>query len=88
MRVLLAVLAMSLCGCGTSPRPLEDLPQPKPLEAMAPCEIQLCVLRPEIVNLDHPDQLAMILACKIADDEAYRRCEAKQSAFSSWIKAH
>jgi len=49
------------------------------------CQIQLCTLRPEIVNLEVKDQLAMILACKIADAEAYRKCEAKHDALAKWI---
>lgn len=54
---------------------------------MAPCQIQLCTLRPEIVNLDPADQFAMILACKIADSEAYRKCELKQKALAEWVRA-
>lgn len=54
---------------------------------MAPCQIQLCTLRPEIVNLEFKDQLAMILACKVADAEAYRRCEAKHRALAEWVSS-
>lgn len=53
---------------------------------MQPCSQQLCTLRPEIVNLELKDQLAMILACKIADAEAYRKCEAKQEALAGWVE--
>lgn len=53
---------------------------------MAPCVIQLCTLRPEIVNLEFKDQLALLLACKIADAEAYRKCQAKQEALADWVK--
>ncbi len=49
--------------------------------------MQLCTLRPEIVNLELQDQLAMILACHIADAESYRRCALKQKTLSEWIKA-
>ena len=52
---------------------------------MQPCSLQLCTLRPEIVNLDLPDQLAMILACKIADAEAYRLCSLKQETLAEWV---
>lgn len=47
--------------------------------------MQLCTLRPEIANLELADQLAMILACHVADAEAYRRCALKQEALSEWI---
>lgn len=55
---------------------------------MQACQIQLCTLRPEIVNLDIADQFAMILACKIADAEAYRKCEAKHAALVKWVGAN
>ena len=45
----------------------------------------MCKLRPEIVNLDFADQMALILGCKEADAEAYRRCSVKQKALSDWI---
>lgn len=86
MRALLVASAMSLSACSTTP-PSQDLPRPLPIEAMAPCSLQLCMLRPEIVNLELKDQLAMILACKIADAESYRRCEAKQAALSDWVRS-
>jgi hypothetical protein len=53
---------------------------------MQPCQAQMCTLRPEIVNLDIEDQLAMILACHLADMEAYRRCEAKHKALVEYVK--
>ncbi len=84
MRVLVLALALTLCGCGTTP--LVQVPRPKPVEAMVPCQIQLCMLRPEIVNLELQDQLAMILACKLADAEAYRRCSLKHSALVEHIE--
>jgi hypothetical protein len=46
---------------------------------------QLCVLRPEIVALEIQDQLAMLLACKLADAEAYRRLELKHKTLVEWI---
>lgn len=52
---------------------------------MEPCARELCKLRPEIVNLELSDQLAMILACHVANAESYRRCEIKQAALSEWI---
>ena len=30
---------------------------------------------------------AMLLACRIADAEAYRQCEIKQRALADWIRA-
>ena len=53
---------------------------------MQPEPPQLCFLRPEIVNLEVQDQLAMLLACHIADAETYRRLEIKHRALSDWIK--
>lgn len=47
---------------------------------------QLCVLRPEITNLDFSDQLALILGCHVADAETYRRLEAKHAALVNWIE--
>lgn len=44
------------------------------------------MLRPEIVALEFPDQMAMILACREADAEAYRRCELKHAALAEHIK--
>ncbi len=84
MRVLVLVLVMSLSGCGTAPP--TSVPKPLPIEAMEPCQIQLCKLRPEITQLDFPDQMAMLLACKEADAEAFRRCALKQAALSNWVK--
>lgn len=52
---------------------------------MQACQIQLCTLRPEIVNLEIPDALAMMLACKIADAEAYRKCALKQKALADFV---
>lgn len=46
---------------------------------------QLCTLRPEIVNLEIQDQLAMLLACHLADAETYRRLELKHKALADWI---
>lgn len=53
---------------------------------MAACPIQLCTIRPEIVNLELKDQLAMLLACRIADANAYFKCSAKQQAEAKWIE--
>jgi hypothetical protein len=38
----------------------------------------MCKLRPEIVNLELEDQLAMISACHIADAIAYAKCGAEK----------
>lgn len=57
------------------------------MQAMAPCARQLCVLRPEFDGLSLDDQAAMLLACRIADAEAYRQCEIKQRALADWIRA-
>ena len=47
---------------------------------------QLCKLRPEITQLDFADQLALILACKERDSEAYRKLEIKHAALRDWIE--
>lgn len=54
---------------------------------MAPCARQMCVLRPEFDGLSLDDQAAMLLACRLADAEAYRACEVKQRALADWIRA-
>ena len=53
---------------------------------MQPCA-QLCKLRPEIVNLDLPDQLALIRGCHEADAAAYSSCAATRERLIDWIKA-
>lgn len=55
---------------------------------MQRCPQQLCTLRPEIVKLDLADQLAMLLACRIADAHTYFTCKAKQEAAAAWIERH
>jgi hypothetical protein len=55
---------------------------------MQRCPAQLCTLRPEVVNLDLADQIAMILACRIADAHTYFTCRAKQEAAAAWIEKH
>ncbi len=46
----------------------------------------MCQLRPEIVNLDLPDQLAMVQACDIANANAYAKCGAKLLTVSDALK--
>ena len=53
---------------------------------MAACPVQLCTIRPEVVNLELKDQLAMLLACRIADAGTYFKCAAKQATEAAWIK--
>jgi hypothetical protein len=55
---------------------------------MQPCAAQLCTLRPELVNLEFADQVAMVLACRIADAAAFFKCSAKQAAEAAWIEKH
>lgn len=55
---------------------------------MEPCPAQLCTIRPEIVNLPIADQIAMLLACRIADAAKYFKCSAKQAAEAVWIEKH
>jgi hypothetical protein len=47
----------------------------------------LCKLRPEIVNLDLPDALAMVLNCHAVDAEQYRRLERKHGELVEFIQA-
>jgi hypothetical protein len=53
---------------------------------MQACPAQLCTIRPEIVNLDLADQMAMLLACRIADAATYFKCSARQAAEADWIR--
>lgn len=53
---------------------------------MQPCAVELCKLRPELVNLELKDQLALVLACKIADAQAFAKCAEKQRALTDWVK--
>ena len=52
---------------------------------MQPEPRELCKLRPEFVNLELPDQLAMISNCHALDAERYRRLEIKHGALVDWI---
>lgn len=46
----------------------------------------MCKLRPEIVKLDLPDQLALIRGCHEADAAAYAKCGAEKLAVVSALK--
>lgn len=54
---------------------------------MVPCERKLCTLRPEFDGMTLDDQAALLLACRLADSEAYRQCEVKQRALADFIRA-
>lgn len=73
-----------MSGCGTTPV-VQGIQKPLPIEAMEAPPAQLCKLRPEIVALEIQDQLAMLLACHVADAETYRRLELKHKALVEWI---
>jgi len=47
---------------------------------------QLCQLRPEIVNMDISDALALILNCRVVDAERYRVLERKHGELRNWIE--
>jgi hypothetical protein len=47
---------------------------------------QLCQLRPEVVDLELQDALALILNCRVVDAEQYRRLERKHGALVEWIR--
>jgi hypothetical protein len=53
---------------------------------MQPCS-PMCKLRPEVVDLDLDDQLAMIQACDIANAHAYAKCGAEKLTLAEAIKA-
>lgn len=53
---------------------------------MAACPVQLCTIRPEIVNLELKDQVAMLAACRIADAATYFKCSARQQTEAKWIE--
>lgn len=46
----------------------------------------LCKLRPEVANLELKDQLAMVLACQIANAETLANCAAKKAAVEDAIR--
>lgn len=46
----------------------------------------MCTLRPEIVNLELEDQLAMIRGCHEADAIAYAKCGAEKLAVIDALK--
>ncbi len=50
-----------------------------PTEAMQPCAA-MCSLRPEVVNLELEDQLALIRGCHEADAAKYGKCGAEKLA--------
>lgn len=47
----------------------------------------MCKLRPEIVNLELPDQLALIRGCHEADALAYAKCGATKLTVIDALKA-
>ena len=53
---------------------------------MLQCRRDLCVLGPGFRNLTLEDQAAMVLACRIADAEAYRTCEARHRQLVDWVE--
>ena len=84
--LLLACLTVS--GCATTKPPLIVKPERiPPAQAMVPCVVQLCTLRDTFKDMSLDDQGALILACRIADAEAYRACEVKQRALVDWINS-
>lgn len=81
------ILCLTIGACASTKPPLIVKPERvEPVQAMAPCERQLCELRETFTNLSLEDQAAMILACRLADAEAYRACEVKQKALADWIR--
>ena len=53
---------------------------------MQRCAVELCVLGPGFVNLSREDQAAMVLACRIADAEAFRKCAARHGDLVDWVE--
>lgn len=83
--VLVLLSAMTGFGCATKPTELPPIPCSLPHEAMSPCS-QMCQVRPEIVNLELEDQLAMVQACDIANAHAYAKCGAEKLAIIDALK--
>lgn len=54
---------------------------------MQPVLIQDCTLRPELVNLDLPDQAAMVLACEIVNSQIKREWRQKAICQTEWINS-
>jgi hypothetical protein len=54
---------------------------------MQPEVSQLCALRPEIVDLEMADALALILNCVVVDREKYRRLELKHGSLVRFIES-
>jgi hypothetical protein len=52
---------------------------------MQPVTADTCKLRPEIVNLELPDQAAMILACEIATADIRRQWRIKHGCLVEFI---
>jgi hypothetical protein len=77
-----------ISGCATTKPPLILKPERvQPTQAMEPCQRQLCVLRESFDNLTLDEQGAMLLACRIADAEAFRSCSIKQDSLRRWIES-
>jgi len=82
----LLVACLMISGCASTKPPLIVKPERiPPAQAMEPCKRQLCELRETFKDMSLDDQAALILACRIADSEAYRTCEAKHSALVDFI---
>lgn len=74
-RCLLALaLALATTSCALTTK---QSPVSPPAECLQPVVTQDCTLRPELVNLDLPDQLAMILACEVTNGKIKREWQAK-----------
>lgn len=85
-RLALLILCLTIGACASTKPPLIVKPERiPPVQAMEPCKRQLCELRETFSSLTLEDQAAMILACRIADAEAYRTCDAKHSALVDFI---
>lgn len=83
---LVAVWAMNLCACGTQPvKPTTRCPAPT--EAMSQPSQQACTLRPELVNLELDDQLALIRGCHEADIGLLIETEKRRRTLAAHIKA-
>lgn len=53
---------------------------------MQPVTADTCKLRPEFVNLELPEQAAMILACEIANADIRRQWQIKHGCLVRFIK--
>ena len=78
---LLAALVSLLTSCAAITPQLRA----QPTECLQPVITQPCTLRPEFVNLELPDQAAMVLACEVVNAQIRREWQRKHGCLAEWI---